>query len=285
VIRLSLEYRVSSIGFLFVCVLVGGQAVAQTAGTGQVGKPMQLLQLMNPDNSALKSHKRSGTKHTSKSHPAAKKHTSSKFASKESTPNGPPHAAAVDAAAGPPPVSSAPTSETTWAAVKAIRADIRNHLGGAAIQAIRADVRDQLGAAMQAIVAQNAAAVPTLLPGSAIAPPSKLIDSPTFRVASADDANIDLATDEHGAPVTDTLVATVTAMKATITETAAPVDPSDTGVAATSPTPDDNVTSTSWLLRVMGALGTAMVVGSLAWFLIGSAPLRSVSAPSVTTPA
>jgi hypothetical protein len=273
VIRLSLEYRVSSLGFLFVCVLSGGQAVAQTAGTGKVGKPMQLLQLMNPDNSAPKSHKRSATKHTSKSHPAAKKHTSSKFASKESTPNGPPHAAAVDAAAGPPPVSSAPTSETTWAAVKAIRADVRNHLGGAAIQAIRADVRDQLGAAMQAIVAQNAAAVPALLPGSAIAPPSKLIDSQTFRVASADDANIDLATDEQGAPVTDTLVATVTAMRPAV------------GVAATSPTPDDNVTSTSWLLRVMGALGTAMAVGSLAWFLIGSAPLRRVGAPSVTTPA
>jgi hypothetical protein len=277
---LSLEYRVSSICVLFVCVLVGGQAVAQTAGTGQVGKPMQLLQLMNPGNSAPKSHKRSVTKHTSKSHPAAKKHTSRKFASKESTPNGPPHAAAVDAAAGPPPVSSAPTSETAWAAVKAIRADIRNHLGGAAIQAIRADVRDQLGAAMEAIVAQNAAAAPTLLPGSAIAPPSKRIDSQTFRVASADDA-----TNEQGAPVTDTLLATVTAMKATITETAAPADPSGTGVAAASLTPDGNVSSTSWLLRVMGALGTAMAVGSLAWFLIGSAPLRRVSAPSVATPA
>ena len=280
-----MECRVSSIGFLFVCALVGGQAVAQTAGTGQVGKPMQLLQLINPDNSAAKSHKRSATKHTSKSHPAAKKHTSSKLASKESTSNGPPHAAAVDAAAAPPPVSSAPTSETAWTVVKAIRADIRNHLGGAAMQAIRADMRDQLGAAMQAIVAQNAAAVPTLLPGSAIAPRSKLIDSQTFRVASADDANVDLTTDEQGAPVTDTLVATVTAMKATITETAAPADPSDSEVAAASLSPDGNVSSTSWLLRVMGALGTAVAVGSVAWFLIGSAPLRRVSAPSVATPA
>jgi hypothetical protein len=138
---------------------------------------------------------------------------------------------------------------------------------------------------MQAIVAQNAAAVPTLLPGSAIAPRSKLIDSQTFRVASADDANVDLTTDEQGAPVTDTLVATVTAMKATITETAAPADPSDSEVAAASLSPDGNVSSTSWLLRVMGALGTAVAVGSVAWFLIGSAPLRRVSAPSVATPA
>jgi hypothetical protein len=265
--------RVSSIGCLFVCVLVGGQAVAQTAGTRQVGKPVQLLQLMNPGNSAAKSHKRSATKHTSKSHPAAKKHSSSKLASKENTSNGPPHAAAVDAAAAPPQVSSAPTSETAWAAVKAIRADIRNHLSGAAMQAIRADMRDRLGAAMQAIVAQNAAAVPTLLLG---APPSKLaIDSQTFRVASADDANeIDLTTDEQGAPVTDAPVATVTAMKATITQTAAPADPSDFGAAAASQTPDSNVSSTSWLLRVMGALGTAVAVGSAAWFLIGSASPR-----------
>jgi hypothetical protein len=282
-----MECRVSSIGCLFVCVLVGGQAVAQTAGTRQVGKPMQLLQLMNPGNSAAKSHKRSATKHTSKSHPAAKKHSSSKLASKENTSNGPPHAAAVDAAAAPPQVSSAPTSETAWAAVKALRADIRNHLSGAAMQAIRADMRDRLGAAMQAIVAQNAAAVPTLLLGSAIAPPSKLaIDSQTFRAASADDANeIDLTSDEQGAPATDAPVATVTAMKATITQTAAPADPSDFGAAAASQTPDSNVSSTSWLLRVMGALGTAVAVGSVAWFLIGSAPLRRVSAPSVATPA
>jgi hypothetical protein len=282
----------ASIGCLFVCVLVGGQAVAQTAGTGPVGKPIQLLQLMHPGNSAAKSHERSAAKHTSKSHPAAKKPTSTKLASKESTSNGAPHATAVVAAAAAPQVPSAPTSETAWsAAVKAIRADIRDHLVGAAVQAIRADIKDHLvGAAVQAIVAQNAAAVPTLLPGSAIAPPSELaIDSQTVRVASPDDANeIDLATDKQGAPVTDALVAAVTAVKATITETAAPADQSDSGAAAASRTPSSNVSSTSWLLRVMGALGTAVAVGSVAWFLIGPAPLRTAvvkAAPSVATPA
>jgi hypothetical protein len=272
----------ASIGCLFVCVLVGGQAVAQTAGTGPVGKPIQLLQLMHPGNSAAKSHERSAAKHRSKSHPAAKKPASTKLASKESTSNGAPHVAAVVAAAAAPQVPSAPTSETAWSAVKAIRPDIRDHLVGAAVQAIRADIRDQLVGAVQAIVAQNAAAGPTLLPGSAIAPSSKLaIDRQTVRVASPDANEIDLATDEQGAPVTDALVA-----EATITETAAPAQ-SDTGAAAASQTPSSNISSTSWLLRVMGALGTAAAVGLVAWFLIGSAPLRTVSvkaAPSVATP-
>jgi hypothetical protein len=274
----------ASIGCLFVCVLVGGQAVAQTAGTGPVGKPIELLQLMHPGNSAAKSHERSAAKHTSKSHPAAKKPASTKLASKESTSNGAPHVAAVVAAAAAPQVPSAPTSETAWSAVKAIRPDIRDHLVGAAVQAIRVDIRDHLVGAVQAIVAQNAAAGPTLLPGSAIAPPSKLaIDRQTVRVASPDDANeIDLATDEQSAPV-----AAATAVKATITEMAAPADQSDAGAAAASQTPSSNISSTSWLLRVMGALGTAAAVGLVAWFLIGSAPLRTVSvkaAPSVATP-
>jgi hypothetical protein len=163
VIRLSLEYGAmecrafASIGWLFVCVLVGGQAVAQTAGTGPVGKPIQLLQLMHPGNSAAKSHERSAAEHRSKSHPAAKKPASTKLASKESTSNGAPHVAAVVAAAAAPQVPPAPTSETAWSAVKAIRPDIRDHLVGAAVQAIRVDIRDHLVGAVQAIVAQNAA--------------------------------------------------------------------------------------------------------------------------------
>jgi hypothetical protein len=105
VIRLSLEYGAMqclvfpSVGCLFVCVLIGGQAVAQTAGTGPVGKPIQLLQLMHPGNSEAKPHERSVAKHRSKSHLAAKDPASTKLASKESTSNGAPHVTAVVAAA------------------------------------------------------------------------------------------------------------------------------------------------------------------------------------------
>jgi len=243
----------ASISCLFVCVLVGGQAVAQTAGTGPVGKPIQLLQLMHPGNSEAKPHERSVAKHKSKSHLAAKDPASTKLASKESTSNEAPHITAVVAAAARAP--SAPTSETA------------------------------LPAAVQAIVAENAGAVPTLRPGPAIAPPSELaIDSQTVRVASPDDANeIDLAANEQGAPVSDALLAAATAVKATSTEAAAPADKSDTGAAAVSQTPSSNVSGASWLLQVMAALGAAVATGSVAWFLIGSAPLRTVNVSEVSS--
>jgi hypothetical protein len=149
----------------------------------------------------------------------------------------------VVAAAAAPQAPPAPTSETAWPV------------------------------ATQASVAESAAAVPaTLQPGPAIAPPSELvIDGQTVRVASPDDANeIDLATNEQGA-----LPAAAPAVKAASTETAAPADKSDSAAAAVSQT--SKVGSTSWLMQVMAALGAAVAAGSVAWFLIGSAPQRMVS--------
>jgi hypothetical protein len=232
-----------AIGWLFICGLFGGQAAAQTASTEPVGKPIQLLQLTHPPEA--KPHERSAAKRTSKSHLAAKKSASPKLASKESTSNGAPHVTAVVAAAAAPQAPPAPPSETAWPV------------------------------ATQASVAESAAAVPaTLQPGPAIAPPSELvIDGQTVRVASPDDANeIDLATNEQGA-----LPAAAPAVKAASTETAAPADKSDSAAAAVSQTPSSKVGSTSWLMQVMAALGAAVAAGSVAWFLIGSAPQRMVS--------
>ena len=244
-----------AIGCLFVCGLFGGQATAQTASTEPVGKPIQLLQLTHPGKPEAKPHERSAAKHTSKSHLAAKKSASPKLASKESTSNGAPHVTAVVAAAAAPQAPPAPTSEPPgqWR---------RRPASPRAPQLC-----------------------PTLQPGPAIAPPSELvIDGQTVRVASPDDANeIDLATDEQGA-----LPAAAPAVKAANTETAAPADKSDSAAAAVSQTPSSKVSSTSWLMQVMAALGAAVAAGSVAWFLIGSAPQRMVSvkaAPSVATPA
>jgi hypothetical protein len=159
--------------------------------------------------------------------------------------NDAPHVTAVVAAAAAPQAPPAPTSETAWPV------------------------------ATQASVAESAAAVPaTLQPGPAIAPPSELvIDGQTVRVASPDDANeIDLATNEQGA-----LPVAAPAVKAASTETAAPTDKSDSAAAAVSQTPSSKVGSTSWLMQVMAALGAAVAAGSVAWFLIGSAPQRMVS--------
>ena len=97
-------------------------------------------------------------------------------------------------------------------------------------------------------------------------------------MASPDDANeIDLAANEQGAPVSDAPLSAATAVKGTSIETAAPTDKSDTGAAAVSQTPSSNVSGASWLLQVMAALAAAVATGWVAWFLIGSAPLRTVN--------
>jgi hypothetical protein len=99
-----------------------------------------------------------------------------------------------------------------------------------------------------------------------------VIDGQTVRVASPDDANeIDLAIEQGALP------AAAPAVKAANTETAAPADKSDSAAAAVSQTPSSKVGSASWLMQVMAALGAAVAAGSVAWFLIGSAPQRMVS--------
>jgi hypothetical protein len=82
----------AAIAGLFVCALLGGRGVAQTASTEPVAKPMQLL---HPDKSETKPLERSVAKHSSKAHPAAKKRASTKPAAKESTLNGAPQVAAL----------------------------------------------------------------------------------------------------------------------------------------------------------------------------------------------
>jgi hypothetical protein len=77
----------AAVGYLFACGLFGGQGMAQTASTDPVGK---LIQLLHPGESETKSPDRSAAKHSSKTHPAAKKRASTKTAAKENTSNGAP---------------------------------------------------------------------------------------------------------------------------------------------------------------------------------------------------
>jgi hypothetical protein len=227
-----------SIACLFVCVLVADQAVAQTAGTQPVGKPVELLQFMHSDSAAAKPHENSVAKNRSKSHFAAKEPATTKRASRESRANEASRATAMGVSNAAAREPSAPTSET-----------------------IRPPV-------MQAI------AVPTLRPG--LTTSSKIaIDHQNVPVVSPDDANeIDLATSEQSAPASDALLGAATAVKETNTETAAPADKPDSGAAIVSQTPSINVGGASWLLQVMAALGIAVVTGVVAWFLVGSAPLQ-----------
>ena len=220
----------ASIGCLSVCVLMSGQSMAQTAGTGTIGKPIQLLQLMHPSHSATKLREKSGAKHVSKSRLAAKEAASTQLAPKEQTSHGAPHITPVVAAAATPQVPSAPTT-------------------GAAVRA----------------VAEDAAAAPTPRQG------------PTMALPRPDNANkIGLATNQQDAPASETLLAAAPTVNATSTEAVTPTHALDSKAAA-SRTPGDKVGSTFWLLQVMGALGVAVAAGSIAWFLIGWAPPRTVS--------
>jgi hypothetical protein len=81
----------AAIGCLFVCGLFGGLGVAQTTSTEPVGKPMQLV---HAGKSETKPTDGFAAKHSSKAHPAAKRHASIKPASKENASNGVPQVTA-----------------------------------------------------------------------------------------------------------------------------------------------------------------------------------------------
>jgi hypothetical protein len=117
-----------------------------------------------------------------------------------------------------------------------------------------------------AVPTNLAAAEPALQPASAsteLIPSELVVGGRTVQVVSPDDANeIDRAAD------------------GTQASTAAPRD-----IAETKPQPDQvetapaqrtvsEVGSASWIAQVLAALGGAVAAGSLAWFLIGSAPQR-----------
>ncbi len=88
-----------------------------------------------------------------------------------------------------------------------------------------------------------------------------VIDGQTVRISSPNDVNeLDLAGDKNGG-----------APAATKSDTPAPASASVATVAAADATP---MSDSSWYMQVFAALGGAVAAGSIAWFLIGSAPHR-----------
>jgi hypothetical protein len=88
-----------------------------------------------------------------------------------------------------------------------------------------------------------------------------VIDGQTVRISSPNDVNeLDLAGDKAGG-----------APAATKSDTPAPASASVATVAADDATP---MSDSSWYMQVFAALGGAVAAGSIAWFLIGSAPHR-----------
>jgi hypothetical protein len=80
--------------------------------------------------------------------------------------------------------------------------------------------------------------------------------------------DIDLAADAQGTLARDASPAAVTVVTATVSETIAPADNSNSGAVAVSQMPSSGIGTMSWLLRVIAAVSGAAATGSAAWFLI-----------------
>ena len=113
-------------------------------------------------------------------------------------------------------------------------------------------------------------------PVAASVPSELVVDGQTIRVASAAEANeIDLAANDASVAASDASLVTTTARDAAMTEMTEPAAKSDSiSATVSSQAQNAEIGSTSWFLQAMAALGGAVAAGSVAWFLIGSAPQR-----------
>jgi hypothetical protein len=247
-------------GCLFASGLFTGGAAAQSAEP--VGGPLQLLKLMHPGKSEARPHVKLAKPATAKSatERSAKSATKTRMASRKK-----PRSyfavaerkrrqveSALQAAAPPPPPASDNTSNNSWpAAPTAMTAD----------------------AATLAPVQQMPAA-PQIVAPTAGTPSQLVIDGQTVQVASADEVNeIDLAASDAGvanAASRGPKLASNTPPSA-VPESAAQSEPTSVAlVEAQMP----EISTTSWILQVLAALGGAIAAGTVAWFLMRSAPPR-----------
>jgi len=118
------------------------------------------------------------------------------------------------------------------------------------------------------------------VPQAALTPanpiPSELVVAgQTVQIASPDQVNeLDLAAQDSEAAANTMPAAPAASVPAT-DNVPAPAPKSDSLVAAWSQPSASQVGSTSWIAKVLAALGGAVAAGSAAWFLIGATPQRT----------
>ena len=126
-----------------------------------------------------------------------------------------------------------------------------------------------------------AAAEPTLAAQfapapSALSPSDLVVGGQTVQIASPDTVNqIDLAASDADPHASTAAPGSAAASTLALNDAAEPTTKSDAINSVSAPPPGSPVGSTSWLLQVFAALGGAVAAGSVAWFLIGSAPQRT----------
>jgi hypothetical protein len=238
--------------FLLVSGMAAGSAAAQTAAEQAPGKPIQLLRIVEQS-----------TKTKTRVHPklatAAAKNTRTHSVVAERKHH---HLPTATAAAAPPAGlwSAANRDATTDVAAaepapQPLTAAGEPALGQLVVggQTVQVESRDAVNEIDRA--ANDAASkVPTPEPGNtaantaspsapgdlvaSVAPPTDAADMPKMTEVSDTALKSDLAT-------------------------------------ATAPQPASRVGSPAWIAQVLAALGGAVAAGSVAWFLIGSAPQRT----------
>ncbi len=138
-------------------------------------------------------------------------------------------------------------------------------------------------APLNAVASDSTTPAPTVEPVSqaASAPanpiPSELVVAgQTVQIASPDQVNeLDLAAQGSAATATNTMPAAPTASVPATNNVPAPASKSDSLATAWSHLSASQVGSTSWIAKVLAALGGAVAAGSAAWFLIGATPQRT----------
>jgi hypothetical protein len=111
---------------------------------------------------------------------------------------------------------------------------------------------------------------------SAFAPSDLVVGGQTVQIASPDAVNqIDLAASDADPHASTGAPGSAAAGTLALNDAPEPTTKSDAINSVSTPPPGSPVGSTSWLLQVFAALGGAVAAGSVAWFLIGSAPQRT----------
>ncbi len=279
-----LRFRIASMGALaaIAVALAGSAASAQTAAT-QPGKPVALLAGLNPPHEAKSRAKSHVAKsHASKSHAAkaaahektahARTHhhgRTTKIANKTTGKQS--HAVATNEPMDPPAPTAA-VAQNKWPAPP----DSVAAKASAAPPATA--VADNTLPAPQ----DNAPPAAATAPSSGDADLNALVvNGQTVRISASDDVNdIDRAASpqsrgaqnaEASAPAADS----GNDLQPAMTRVATAAISDDAGQPAKQRANAGSVDGASWTAQILAALGGAVAACAVAWFLIGSGPLRT----------
>jgi hypothetical protein len=244
-------------GCLFASGLFTGGAAAQSAEP--VGGPLQLLKLMHPGKSEARPHVKLAKPATAKS--ATERSAKSSIKSSTKT-----------------RVASRKKLRSYFAVAERKRRQVES-----ALQAAAPPASDNASPAAPTAMTADAAtlapvqqmpAAPQIVAPTAGTPSQLVIDGQTVQVASADEVNeIDLAASDASvanAASRGPKLASNTPQSA-VTESAAKSEPTSAALVEAQ-TPE--ISTTSWILQILAAIGGAIAAGTVAWFLMRSAPPR-----------